>query len=184
MIFASFLFACSKDENPLPESRMDYTDLQNREVKFNKNQRIDLDKNGTNDFTFGTIHVGDPLLGIDRIQFFAGSGNYSFLIIDNAEESAILNKGDRVSFTPPAGHQWFNIAFTVLTEKIIPENDPAYWQGPWTNITHRYLAVQIERDGKRYNGWIELSVDKNQEKLILHRGAISKEPSIDVSAGQ
>ena len=184
MLFMALLIACSKDEIPIPKSpQMRYLDLQNREVKFQQGYRIDLDGDNTIDFTFSTIHVGDPVLRRDRIQFFAASGFYSFLPIDHIENSKILRKGDRIGSSFPAGYTWYNVAFTVLAEKIIPETGETYWEGPCKNMSHQYLALQIEKNGARYFGWIELSMDKDAEKIILHRAAISIVEELDVAAG-
>ena len=184
MLLIAVLVACKKDKIPIPDSpQMRYLDLQNREVKFQQGHRIDLDGDNTIDFTFSTIHVGDPVLRRDRIQFFAGSGFYSFLPIDHIELSKILRKGDKIGATAPTGYTWYNGAFTVLAEKIIPETGETYWEGPWKNMSHHYLALQIEKNGKRYFGWIELSMDKVAEKLILHKAAISIVQDLEVAAG-
>ena len=103
--------------------------------------------------------------------------------IDNNEKSKILSKGDKIGYAAPNGHTWYNAAFTVLAEKIVPLNGENYWDGLWTNVNHRYLAVQVERNGKFYFGWIELSFDVVSEKIILHKAAISKVEDISVKAG-
>jgi hypothetical protein len=45
------------------------------------------------------------------------------------------------------------------------------------------LPIQIKKDNKRFNGWVELSFDMDAEKVILHRAAISKLPESQVIAG-
>jgi len=45
------------------------------------------------------------------------------------------------------------------------------------------LPIQIERNGRLYNGWIELSFSTANEKLILHKAAISVEEGRTVRAG-
>jgi hypothetical protein len=178
------LFACNKPGKPIPEPpTMHYTDFGNREIKFEQGYHFDLDGDGSFDFGFATMRLGDPILKRDRLQYYATSGYYSYMPIDNNEESKILNKGDRIGSVAPIGHTWYNAAFTVLAEKIIPVNGENYWAGPWTNIAHHYLAVQVERNGKFYFGWIELSFDKVSGKIILHKAAISKEEGVAVEAG-
>ena len=184
MFLIALLFACKKEEIPIPESpQMRYVDLGNREVKFRQGYQIDLNGDNIVDFRFGTMHVGDPVLDRDRIQFFALSGFYSFLPIDHIENSKILSKGDKVGSTALEGYNWYNAAFTVLAEKIIPETGETYWQGSWKNMSHHYLGLQTEKNGKRYYGWIELSMDIAAEKLILHKAAISVVEGLDVAAG-
>jgi len=184
VVLLSLLFACRKEQVPIPKTpEMRYLDLGNKEVKFRQWHQIDLDGDNSADFLFSTLHLGDPVLKRDRIQFFASSGFYTFLPIDNSEESAILSKGDKIGSSTPDGHTWYNAAFTVLAEKIIPEAGENYWAGTWMNITHHYLALQVERNGKRYFGWIELSFDKVGEKVVLHKAAISKVENLSVKAG-
>jgi hypothetical protein len=58
-----------------------------------------------------------------------------------------------------------------------------FWDGLWKNVNHKYLLVQIKKEGKPYFGGIELSFDKRTEVVILHKTAISKEPYKAVKAG-
>jgi hypothetical protein len=183
-----FLFACDKDDiitpPPPPDPpEMIYLDLQNREVKFRQPQRLDINGDDINDFTFGVIHVGDASLRRDRYLFYAGAAFYSFLPIDNIEESPIMSKGDKVGSISPLGYQWYNGSLTVLAEKIVPETGNYYWAGPWLNVFRQFLAIQVEKNGKRYFGWIELSMNQTHEKVILNKAALSKEAGRDVAAG-
>ncbi|MBO9564747.1 MAG: hypothetical protein J7621_18355, partial [Niastella sp.] len=59
-----------------------------------------------------------------------------------------------------------------------------YWEGAWKQVHHQYLAIQIVKDNKRYNGWVEVSFDTAGEKLVLHKAAISKEAEKAVIAGK
>ena len=48
---------------------------------------------------------------------------------------------------------------------------------------HKYLPVQLNKNNKLYNGWIELSFDSAASKLVLHKAAFSAEENKDVKAG-
>jgi len=50
-------------------------------------------------------------------------------------------------------------------------------------VKQAYLPLQIIIEGKRHNGWIELTADQQNERLILHRAAISKSPEKIIKAG-
>jgi hypothetical protein len=80
------------------------------------------------------------------------------------------------------GYTWWEISAIVLAEKIITYTE-SHWEGAWKNADHKYLPVQMKKQGKLYHGWIELSFNTTEEKLILHRSAISKEEDKDVKAG-
>ncbi|HEX7844899.1 MAG TPA: hypothetical protein VF476_03800, partial [Chitinophagaceae bacterium] len=75
------------------------------------------------------------------------------------------------------------VSEVFLGEKIIGVNQPVYWQGPWKDVSHKFLAVQIVKNDLKYNGWIELTFDTANERLILHRAAISTEAGKEVKAG-
>ena len=67
--------------------------------------------------------------------------------------------------------------------KNIGYDNPPYWEKEWKDVSHKFLAIQVKRDGKLYHGWIELSMDTVNSKLILHRAAIAKEAGRQVRAG-
>jgi hypothetical protein len=180
------LIACGK-EKPLTEAPvsshplMAYKNLQNQEVKYGQSRYVDIDSDGTNDFLFNVELIGDPILQRDRIQFYANSGIKRNLLNNDLDESPMLNKGDSISKNH-VGYNWWQISSIVLAEKIITYNGDS-WQGLWKNADHKYLPIQVEKTGKLYHGWIELSFNTVEEKLILHNAAISTEEEKGIKAG-
>jgi hypothetical protein len=180
------LIACRK-QKPLPEPPVSsqpvmlYKDLQNVEVKYGQNQYIDVDNDGSKDFLFNVQLIGDPILQRDRMQFYAKSGIKRNLLNNDVDESPILNKGDSIS-KKHIGYNWWEISSIVLAEKIITYNGDS-WEGLWKNANHKYLPIQVDKSGKLYHGWIELSFNTAEEKLILHKAAISSEEDRSVRAG-
>lgn len=73
------------------------------------------------------------------------------------------------------GYQWFELSSVLLVQKIISFNALPVWEGPWKNAFHKYLPYQVMDNMKRYNGWVELGVDVEGEKINLHKAAICKE---------
>ncbi|HYJ37288.1 MAG TPA: hypothetical protein VEV87_01680 [Chitinophagaceae bacterium] len=186
LLFSFILIsACNKnDDRVQPGPDMKYTDLQQAEVKTGTTQRLDLDEDGTIDFSLQVILIGDPVAKEDRHTFVAGSTIDTYLLaIDNTETGKRLNKGELIGLVPPGGFEWFQVARVVMAEKIISESKPPYWRGEWKDGSHQFLSVQIGKNGSRYNGWIEISTDTNGERMILHKAAISKVPYADVRAG-
>jgi hypothetical protein len=186
--FLFFAFAaltitsCTKDLGYIDQPKMRYTDLQGAEIKSGTWQRLDVDGDGTIDFSFQTLLVGDPILERDRLQFYVSSKIKTNLLNDANDESPVLTKGEQIMLNH-AGYTWYEISAIVLTEKITTMTPPAFWQGRWSEASHRYLPIQIDKNGKLYMGWIELSMDKAAEKLILHRAAISLDPNQTIRAG-
>lgn len=183
LALAAFVFtSCTKDLGSIDHPSMRYTDLHNAEVKFGTLQRLDLDGDGTVDFSFQTQLVGDPILVRDRLQFYVSSNIKTNLLNDNNDESPVLAKGAAIMLSHP-GYTWYEISAIVLAEKITTMTPPVFWQGRWSAADHQYLPVQIDKAGKLYMGWIELSMDTTTEKLVLHKAAISLVPNQTVRAG-
>lgn len=186
-LISIFAVACKKEKvlpvTPPAASHpvMTYKSLGNVEVKYGQSQYVDIDNDGSTDFKFAVLLVGDPVLQRDRIQFYANSGIKRNLLNNQADESPILNKGDSIGKVHN-GYTWWEISAIVLAEKIV-DNHGSHWEGLWKDADHKYLPVQFEKNNKLYHGWIELSFHTNEEKLILHKAAVSTEEDKSVQAG-
>lgn len=193
LLVALALGSCSKKDvdlpalkptpipNPLPN--MQYTDLHNAEVKKGKYQAIDLDGDGVKDFSFGTYLIGDALNKEDKLRFAAFSNIDKHLLVDDDNASPVLSAGDVVPVQGVAPYEWYQISEVLLIEKVTGMVKPPYWRGAWNDRKNKFFPLQILKNGKRYNGWIELSFDAQGERLILHQAAISKEAETEVRAG-
>ncbi|MDB5207851.1 MAG: hypothetical protein JWR72_2926 [Flavisolibacter sp.] len=174
--------ACSKPNDVIAEPVMQYSDLQDAEVKPGQHQHIDIDSNGSTDFTFHTLLVGDPLLQRDRLQYLAASKIGTNLLNNTFDESPRLIKGDRIGLQHE-GFTWYELSSIMLAEKLIPLHEDIYWDGIWKAAKHHFLPVEVMKDGHAFLGWIELSFDKTAEKLILHKAAISTKADTEIKAG-
>ena len=175
--------ACMKrsiDEQSHPN--MQYTYLHDLEIKAGTFYHLDIDGNGSPDFSVHTQLVGDPILQRDRLQFLVGSKIKTNLLNNDQDESPRMNKGDRIG-PKHDGFNWFEISSIVLAEKLIPVNETPHWDGIWKRASHHFLPVQVIKEGKVYHGWIEISFDITNEKLILHKAAISTETDKEIKAG-
>lgn len=183
VIVALFFSSCQKERSvpPAPHPVMHYKDLQNKAVGYSQPASIDVDDNGVNDFSFGVILVGDPILQRDRLQFLAHSKVNTLLLNNEQDQSPVLQKNDSVSVLYP-GYQWFEISSIVLAEKITTMTAVS-WDGLWVTASHKYLPLQLKKGDQFFNGWIELSFDAATEKLILHKAAISTEGAKTIKAG-
>lgn len=181
MLGCLFILGSCKKENDIPANNsLEFFDLKNATVKYQQPATLDFTKDGNTDFSFGVLLVGDPVLQRDRYQFYVSSRVKTNLLNDANDESPMLNKGDLITLQHE-GYTWYEVSAIVLTEKIVT-NQSITWNGRWTNANHKFLPIQIERDEKLYNGWIELSFDKAAEKIILHRAALSKIPDVSIRA--
>ena len=132
---------------------------------------------------FNTLLLGDAIGQRDRLQFYANSSIDAFQPVNEQEETPILSKDAPISLHFP-GFTWYDITAIVLAEKVMLVSGETYWDGLWKNASHKYLPVQVKKNGQSFLGWVEMSFDKTAEKLILHKAAISTVAGREIKAGE
>lgn len=182
------MVACKKEGTgiPLPQPgppKMTYLELGDTTIGFRKSVVLDIDKNGESDIWFSTLLVGDALFQVDKWLWLVNSSFYTYLPVKDESIPAMEN-GEAIPHFSFSGHNWYNASSLILAQKIIPLNGSPYWLGNWKDETHRFLPIQVMRNGRRYNGWIEASFDTLTEKVTLHRAAICDEANKTVFAGK
>jgi len=187
-IIALALISCKKESSDTPAKTgpvMEYFSFNDREIRENTGGfSIDVDHDGRNDLAFTTLLVGDPLNQVDKRQFLVSSNIQVNLPVNGNEEIPVMNSGDAIVLNNFNGYQWFELSAILLVQKITSFNAPVRWEGRWKNVSHKYMPYQLLKNNDRYNGWIEISVDIANGKVIVHRAAISKEPNRAIKAGQ
>jgi hypothetical protein len=134
----------------------------NLEIPKFQSVSIDLNNDGTNDFTFA-ISGGDydhsfygtfavrPLTGGKVVAGVRGSqGAYASVLA----EGAVV--GPSAKFSSSAGRGEALIERTTGTASATVTNRP---YGPWVNITAQYLGVRFLINGETHYGWVQLSTD-------------------------
>jgi hypothetical protein len=181
------IISCTKDQRPNPPTppshpQMRYTELNNTAINFNQLKQIDMDSDGYSDLLFSTMTVGDPILGVDKHVYFVNSALHVSLLINELEQTPVVNHGDSIKLDGHRESHWYNANAITFAQKII-SNTETHWEGNWKDAEHKYVSVQILKNGLRYNGWVEISFNTNAGQMILHRAAISLEAEKIVSAG-
>ncbi|MET0464314.1 MAG: hypothetical protein ABW007_14210 [Chitinophagaceae bacterium] len=175
------LSACSKRDNaveppPPDEARilpeMMITELNDAEVKQGQSKVIDLNRDGVRDIAFATWYIGNPNENEDEVLFFASTGTQSALMLGGENESPRFGRDNMISKEPSSGFGWYVIGQAELAMKNIGHVGDPYWEKPWKNANHSFLAVRVNKEDNWYYGWVELSMDTANSKLILHRAAI------------
>lgn len=180
--------ACNKPVTDIPppagqHPEMRYTDLGNQVIGFNQVASLDLDKDGQKDISFSTLLVGDPIYKVDKMQWLVASSFYTNLPVKE-EHIPVMDTGDSIPTLNFNGYEWFNASQIVLTQKIIGITGNPYWEGDWKQAAHQFIPLQVMRNNALYNGWVEISFSQADEKLILHRAAISMEAGKLIAAGK
>ena len=186
ILFVLSVASCNKSSEPVvpPAEEMTYMDLNNREIKYNNSSAvIDLNKDNQLDIVFNVITVGDPINQVDKMQYRIGSGILTKLPVNIDEEVPVMNKTDSIFVHDFNGYHWYELSSIILIERVQHVSGVISWQGSWKNARRNYLPVQLVKDGQKFNGWVELSVDIPNEKIILHKSAISKKAEKHIRAG-
>jgi hypothetical protein len=186
------LSACSKRdtviEKPQPEEvkilpEMMITDLNNAEVKQGQSKVIDLNRDGVRDIVFATWYIGNPNENEDEVLFFASTSTESALMLGGENDSPRFGRDEMISETPQSDFGWYVIGQAEMAKKNIGVVGAPYWEKPWKNANHEYLAVRVNKNNQWYYGWVEVSMDTVNSALILHRAAIGMVPGKAVKTG-
>jgi hypothetical protein len=182
------IVSCKKEnttltpQEPAPTAR--YIELHSAEVKYQYPPvTLDLDGDGRRDLRFGVQLVGDALNQTDKLQFVTSSGINTALAVDSNNESPTLVWGDTIPTGNIANCEWYVVSQIVLMQKHTHVSGSITWLGNWLGATRKYLAFQQEQDGGVLTGWVELTADKEGQRLVLHRACISKEINRHIKTG-
>ena len=167
-----------------PAPVMSYINLHDSAVTFNKLAVLDLNSDGENDVWFSTLLVGDPIAQQDKKQWYITTSLYTSLPVNGNESIPVLKLDDSIPTQNFNNCNWYNAASVLLAEKVIGISGDPYWLGDWKEAAHKYIPLQVLKEGAKYNGWVEISFSTAGEKIILHRAALCKEKNKTVVAGK
>jgi hypothetical protein len=161
-----------------------YKDLADSSVVFGRTAFFDLDGNGEKDVLFSTQLVGDPIEQKDKKQWMVTTTFNASLPVNSTENIPVLGYADIIPLNDFSGYAWYNASSILLSQKTITVTTAPYWEGEWKDVSHRFIPIQLKKQDSLYNGWIEVSFNKNKETLILHKAAICKEANKSIVAGK
>ncbi len=185
----SLFTSCKKEESGtgpiVPPVETIQIDLGQKEVKYGASPvLLDFDNDGTRDFIFNVVLVGDPLLGVDKRKFMAGSGINSLFAMNDNQEVPCMSKGDSIPLQNFNEYEWHLVLSARLVERWENTAGDITWHGNWKGAVKKYLPFQLNINNKKHNGWVELSIDIANQKVILHKAAYTKEPNTAIKAGE
>ena len=175
---------CKKEseKNPVNDHlKMSYT-VVNVELKSWTSKGIDIDGDNKKDFAFEVFPIGDPVQQRDKYKFYAYSTIHTSLLSDDLDFPPMLEKGETVKPVHP-GYAWWPVTASELAQKVVPVNGPIFWEGVFKNASKKYLPMKMTKNDLEYFGWIEISIDQAESKLIVHRIALSTEAGKVVKTG-
>lgn len=183
------LVSCKKDPvvgKPvtLPDVEMLYSNLNDVEVKYMKNAVIiDINKDNRADLFFEVLRVGDFINKVDKFKFNILTSIYASVPVSSNEQIPVMQKGALVPLVNFAGNEWYSGSEITLFEKVLFESGAVQWHGNWLTVQKGFLPFQLRINNQKHNGWIEVTADPLNERLILHRAAYTKLPNQDIKAG-
>ena len=184
-----FFAACRKSEQltPLPEEQlpqMEVSNLADKAITYGQpGFAIDVNKDGRLDLFFGVQLVGDPLAQVDKRQYFAQSDIYTNLLVTPSEQTLPFNLNEKIEVENFRQSTWYNASSINIMERVEHVSGSIVWNGNWLGLSRRYLPFQLLKNNQRYNGWVELSAEPENGRLVLHRAAICKEAEKEIRAG-
>jgi hypothetical protein len=191
VVFVIVFTSCKKEKvvtmpptQPQPVVEMEYTNLNNAEIKYGHPEvSIDLNKDNRADLMFEVMRVGDFINKLDKFNFNILTSITTSVPVNGNEQIPVMLKNALIPLNDFGGNNWYGASEITLIQKVLFENMTVNWRGNWLTVQRGYLPVQLFKNSQKYNGWIELTADNANEKLILHRAAVSKEPNKEIKAG-
>jgi hypothetical protein len=189
--FICFLALISCTKTPLKPNKpveqypsMLYKNLGDTGIVFGRSASFDIDDDGSKDIYFTTLLVGDPINKQDKKQWHIQSSFDANLPVSVDESIPMLNNQDNIPIHDFSGYSWYNASGILLVQKVLSDTQPPFWEGQWKAAQNQFVPIQIIRNGKPYNGWIEISFSMSEEKVVIHRSGISKQANQTVKAGK
>ncbi|HCR54226.1 MAG TPA: hypothetical protein DIW27_07420 [Cytophagales bacterium] len=160
-LFSIVLLTISCQDETISPDKIIYKDLGNITVDYYNPYRLDVDGDGNGDFVFSTSLLNNASGGHLQFTFYPALANHVYA---HRDEVVVLNPGDRIS--PDYDYTKWIQPLATKTES----DTEIYWHGAWMNASNQYIGVRIKLSSNEdyHYGWIRVSFDKANERLILH----------------
>ena len=175
--------ACKKDVVPPAPRSTHLIDLEGVQASPGQAQLVDMDSDGSVDFVFETTQVADPVEKKTKLQYLVYSTVGTYLCFDANDRLPVLNNRETLVRQRP-GFEWGEVTGIVMTQRVTEEDGNRYWEGSWKDAAHKYLPVAVQKESMFHMGWIELSFDKENGRLTLHRAGLSLDAQPAITVGE
>ncbi|NUM79345.1 hypothetical protein HUU42_00965 [bacterium] len=187
--FISFLFcfsilACDDDSS----TSIEYVDLNDTTFAYLKPLTLDVDRDGAADFNFTTsLSAGSGESQINFLMTSIGAHRVAFDTL--AEKIPVYSEGSEIGNVLPPHQQWDALA-NYLGEKHYYGSTDSVWFGDFVMTEKPFVAFSLYKNVEPYFGpvpyfgWIHLTFDTVQARVILHEYAYQTEPNISIKAGE
>lgn len=180
------IISCSEKEPISPPKSILYINLNNTAVTSNNVLSIDLDSDGTTDFVV-TKELRETDAGQDDIlEFRVIAAQQNRVLVQDNGTPARKEAGVIIRSEDENGYQWDATTPAVIINRMLtPDPANSYWEGSWLQQFNKYLPIQLLKEGKKYNGWLQLSFsDVLPSRIIVHDAAFNKIADQPIQAGE
>ena len=152
----------SKESNPPYQHRS----LGDVEVKYLKPYSLDIDQDNEDEVYFVVGLVNDAEGTHAR---FTAYSLLSAKVLSREDSVLKQNEGDPVPVVPHHPHEW-SAAANFMCELLLPAANPldTTWRGDWVGVNRKYLGVQFMKGTEACLGWVAVSVDTANDRMVLH----------------
>lgn len=168
-------FACS--EESVQPDKIIYQNLGNTFADYNNPFRLDANNDGQDDFIFSTSLLSDGNGTHLQFTFYPAFANHAYV---SNESAVVLAKAFPI--TPALPYTKRN---EPLATKTINSTTTS-WHGDWVNANKQYLGIRIKSSGNDLDfhyGWICISFDKQNERILIHDFAYQTQVNTEIKAG-
>lgn len=167
-------FSSCLDDN-MDGQAIRYSSLLDREVNATTSQNIDVDDDGEPELLVVTDLADDNGRVVRNYRVVALRANAIFEVGGRA---LLLTEGQLIG---PGNPFQKNVAPLVTRSE---QDGSVVWQGDWLEANRSYLGFRMQLpDGSARYGWLRLSVEVAQARIILHDVAWQARPNIALRAG-
>lgn len=95
-----------------------------------------------------------------------------------------MNRNEIIPVENFDGYDWNLVLSVMLVERWEDVAGNITWYGNWKAAVKKYLPFQLTINNKKHNGWVELSIDITNQKVVLHKAAYTRYPEKEIKAGE
>ncbi|NOQ26233.1 MAG: T9SS type A sorting domain-containing protein [Bacteroidales bacterium] len=152
------------------DAQIAYSGLQNLTFNTHGTNPIDLDGDGTNDFTFGLQgFMSLEYAGIQNLanNSWIGGSNFVYALSTNYN----INSAQKWT----TNNIWYNLGYY---------NSFGTNRGNFLNVGDKYIGVKFEiNSGEYHYGWILINLNANSTSLVVKEWAYEKTKDVEIKAG-
>jgi hypothetical protein len=162
----------------------------NKTLGYNKPLFLDVDADGTTDFTFSSVLLEEndkPYLYL-LATTKSGSGNKVFVqkgpeLVINALYTYPFEDGQTVEATTANNGKWTETGQKGFILGVSETANGKNQYGLWVNKTDKYLGIQFKIAGQVHYGWVRLSHDTAKNEIVIKGFGYNKTGGV-IKAGQ